>query len=153
MFFIAFYMDFKISEKVKYLNSMLCEIDNLYQSLLQDKGLSDSEYVVMFAILELGEGCLQKDIADNSYINKKTINSTIKKLERKELITLKAGKYPNMHIYLTDKGREYITTNIVPIIEVENKVLAIFPDNEFDSLIENYSKYIKVFRTEVKKFK
>ncbi len=146
-------MDFKISEKVKYLNSMLCEIDNLYQSLLQDKGLSDSEYVVMFAILELGEGCLQKDIADNSYINKKTINSTIKKLERKELITLKAGKYPNMHIYLTDKGREYITTNIVPIIEVENKVLAIFPDNEFDSLIENYSKYIKVFRTEVKKFK
>ena len=34
-------MDFKISEKVKYLNSMLCEIDNLYQSLLQDKGLSD----------------------------------------------------------------------------------------------------------------
>ena len=146
-------MDFNISEKVKYLNSMLCEIDNLYQSLLQDKGLSDSEYVVMFAILELGEGCLQKDIADNSYINKKTINSTIKKLERKELITLKAGKYPNMHIYLTDKGREYITTNIVPIIEVENKVLAIFPDNEFDSLIENYSKYIKVFRTEVKKFK
>ena len=74
-------------------------------------------------------------------------------MERKELITLKAGKYPNMHIYLTDKGREYITTNIVPIIEVENKVLAIFPDNEFDSLIENYSKYIKVFRTEVKKFK
>jgi len=146
-------MDFKISEKVKYLNSMLCEIDNLYQSLLQDKGLSDSEYVVMFAILELGEGCLQKDIADNSYINKKTINSTIKKLERKELITLKAGKYPNMHIYLTDKGREYIKTNIVPIIDVENKVLEIFPDNEFDSLIENYSKYIKVFRAEVKKFK
>ena len=65
-------MDFEISEKVKYLNSMLCEIDNLYQSLLQDKGLSDSEYVVLFAIIELGEGCLQKDIADNSYINKKT---------------------------------------------------------------------------------
>lgn len=146
-------MDFKISEKVKYLNSMLCEIDNLYQSLLQDKGLSDSEYIVMFAILELGEGCLQKDIADNSYINKKTINSTIKKLERKELITLKAGKYPNMHIYLTNKGREYIRNNIVPIIEVENKVLECFPDKEFDSLIENYSKYIKVFRTEVKKFK
>ena len=145
-------MVFKISEKVKYLNSMLCEIDNLYQSLLQDKGLSDSEYVVMFAILELGEGCLQKDIADNSYINKKTINSTIKKLERKELITLQAGKYPNMHIYLTEKGKDYIKNNIIPIINVENKVLEHFPDNEFSSLINNYSKYIKVFREEVKKF-
>lgn len=145
-------MDFKISEKVKYLNSMLCEIDNLYQSLLIDKGLSDSEYVVMFAILELGEGCLQKDIADNSYINKKTINSTIKRLERKELITLKAGKYPNMHIYLTDKGIDYIKNSIIPIIEVENKVLERFPDNEFETLINNYAKYIKVFREEVKKF-
>ena len=146
-------MDFKISEKVKYLNSMLCEIDNLYQSLLQDKGLSDSEYVVMFAILELGEGCLQKDIADNSYINKKTINSTIKKLERKELITLEAGKYPNMHIHLTEKGLDYIKNNIVPIIDVENQVLECFPDNVFQTLVDNYSKYIKVFRSEVKKFK
>jgi len=145
-------MDFKISEKVKYLNSMLCEIDNLYQSLLLDKGLSDSEYVVMFAILELGEGCLQKDIADNSFINKKTINSTIKKLERKELITLKAGKYPNMHIYLTNKGLDYINNNIIPIIEVENKVLECLPDREFNTLIDNYSKYIKIFRAEVKKF-
>jgi DNA-binding MarR family transcriptional regulator len=106
----------------------------------------------MFAILELGEGCLQKDIADNSYINKKTINSTIKKLERTELITLKAGKYPNMHIYLTQKGYDYIQKNIIPIIEVENKVLECFPDTEFDSLIKNYSKYIKVFRAEVQKF-
>ena len=145
-------MDFKISEKVKYLNSMLCEIDNLYQSLLQDKGLSDSEYVVMFAILELGEGCLQKDIADNSFINKKTINSTIKKLERKELITLKAGKYPNMHIHLTEKGCDYIKNNIIPVIDVENKLLECFPDSEFNTLIHNYSKYIKVFRNEVKKF-
>ena len=145
-------MDFKISEKVKYLNSMLCEIDNLYQSLLQDKKLSDSEYVVMFAILELGEGCLQKDIADNSYINKKTINSAIKKLEREGLITLKAGKYPNMHIYLTEKGTEYINHNVIPIINIENKVLEQFPDNEFNSLVENYSKYIKVFRAEVQKF-
>lgn len=145
-------MDFKISEKVKFLNSMLCEIDNLYQSLLQDKGLSDSEYVVMFAILELGEGCLQKDIADNSFINKKTINSTIKKLERKELITLRAGKYPNMHIHLTEKGSDYIKNNIIPVIDVENKVLECFPDGEFNTLIQNYSKYIKVFRNEVKKF-
>lgn len=145
-------MNFMISEKVKYLNSMLCEIDNLYQSLLQDKGLSDSEYVVMFAILELGEGCLQKDIADNSYINKKTINSTIKKLERKELIILKAGKYPNMHIYLTEKGEEYIKKNVVPIINVENKVLEQFPDKEFSSLVRSYSKYINVFRNEVNKF-
>ena len=142
-----------ISEKVKYLNNMLCEIDNLYQSLLLNKGLSDSEYVVIFSILELGEGCLQKDIANNSYINKKTINSTIKKLEKNGLITLKAGKYPNMHIYLTRDGKDYIKNNIIPIIEVENNVMGSVLDKEFESLTNTYSKYIKIFKEEVKNFR
>ena len=143
---------FKIDDKVKYLNSMLCEIDNLYQSMLLNKGLSDSEYVVMFAILELGEGCLQKDIADNSYINKKTINSTIKKLVKKDLIRLEAGKYPNLHIFLTEKGKLYIKENIVPIIEIENGVLSSMPEAEFQTLLSSYTKYIKIFREQVQKF-
>ena len=139
----------EISEKVKFLNNMLCEIDNLYQMLLLKKGLSDSEYVVMFAILELGEGCLQKDIADNSLINKKTINSTIKKLERKQLIKLKAGKYPNLHIYLTNEGKKYIQENIIPIINLENTLLEKIPDNEFNILMSMFEKYVKVFRGDV----
>ena len=143
-------MNFKISYKVKYLNAMLCEIDNLYQSLLQSKNISDSEYVVLFAILELGEGCLQKDIADNSYVNKKTINTTIKKLEKSELITLKAGKYPNMHIYLTKKGKNYIQEKIFPIVDIENKVLENMPDSEFDSLAEMYLKYVGIFKDQIK---
>ena len=145
-------IEYKISEKVKYLNNMLCEIDNLYQSLLINKGLSDSEYVVLFSIIELGEGCLQKDIADNSYINKKTINSTIKKLEKNGILTLKAGKYPNMHIYLTKEGKEYIKNNIIPIIEVENNVMESVLEKEFESLTGTYSKYIKIFKEEVAKF-
>lgn len=145
-------MEYQISEKVKYLNNMLCEIDNLYQSLLINKGLSDSEYVVLFSIIELGEGCLQKDIADNSYINKKTINSTIKKLEKNGILTLKAGKYPNMHIYLTHEGKEYIKNNIIPIIEVENNVMESVLEKEFESLTGTYSKYIKIFKEEVAKF-
>ncbi len=145
-------MSFEINDKVKYLNNMLCEIDNLYQSMLMSKGLSDSEYVVLFSILELGEGCLQKDISDNSYNNKKTINSTIKKLEKNGLIKLKAGKYPNMHIYLTKEGKEYITKNVIPIIEVENNVMGSVPDNIFEIFTNTYSKYMNIFKEEAKKF-
>ena len=142
--------DFIINDKVKYLNNMLCEIDNLYQSLIQNKGLSDSEYVVLFSILELGEGCLQKDIAANSLINKKTINSTIKKLEKNGIIELKAGKYPNMHIYLTDFGKKYMSDNIIPIVELENNVIGNVPDSDFENFISTYSKYSKIFKSETK---
>ena len=57
-------MTFQISDKVQQLNGMLCEMDSIYQTLLSAKNISDGEFVVMNAILSLGEGCLQKDIAD-----------------------------------------------------------------------------------------
>ena len=139
-------MNFKINDKVKYLNSMLCEIDSLYQNILLNKNLSDSEYVVLFSILELGEGCLQKDIANNGYINKKTTNSTIKKLEKNGILTLKAGKYPNMHIYLTEAGKQYINEHIIPIIDMETNVMESVPDSDFDNLVKIFSKYIKIFK-------
>lgn len=144
-------MNFEISDKVKYLNSMLCEIDNMYQSLLLNKGLSDSEYVVLFSILELGEGCLQKDIANNGYINKKTTNSTIKKLEKNGLITLKAGKYPNMPIYLTEEGKKYIEEHIIPIVDIQTNVMESVPDSDFENLVKTYSKYIRIFKDAIKK--
>ncbi len=142
-------MDIKISPKVQSLNRMLCNIDNAYQILLQKKNLSDSDYAILFAILELGEGCLQKDISNASYISKKTINTTIKKFERDDIITLKAGKYPNMHIYFTEKGKKYIEDNIIPLIEFENQFLEDIPDNEYEHMAELYLKYVKIFREKV----
>ena len=144
-------MEYNISDKVKYLNSMLCEIDNMYQAILLKNGLSDSEYVVLFSILELGEGCLQKDIANNGYINKKTTNSTIKKLEKNGLIVLKAGKYPNMHIFLTDDGKNYIKERIIPIVDIQTKVMESVPASDFENLEKTYSKYIQIFKGEINK--
>ena len=145
-------MNFQIDDRVKQLNKMLSELDNLYQTLLISKNLSDSEYIVMFAILALGEGCLQKDIAENGFMSKKTINSTIKKLQKEDIITLKAGKYPNMHIYLTEKGKEYIKEKVIPVIEVENTVLNSMSTDAFDILVGGYSKYIEKFRVLVDNF-
>ncbi len=146
-------MDIKISPKVKSLNNMLCNIDSAYQLLLQSKNLSDSDYAILFAIIELGEGCLQKDISSASYISKKTINSTIKKFEREGILELKAGKYPNMHIYFTKNGKAYVEKNILPLIEFENQFMEAIPDNEFEHMSELYFKYIKIFKQKVEEAK
>lgn len=145
-------MTLEVSEKVQQLNSMLCEMDSIYQTLLSAKNISDGEFVVLNAILALGEGCLQKDIAENSYMSKKTINSTIKKLEKEGLIKLRAGKYPNMHIYLTKQGLDHIKNNVLPIVDVENRVLNSMPDGDFYRLVSGYSKYITSFKEHVTDF-
>lgn len=145
-------MTLQVSEKVQQLNGMLCEMDSIYQTLLSAKNISDGEFVVLNAILSLGEGCLQKDIAENSYMSKKTINSTIKKLEKEGYIKLKAGKYPNMHIYLTKRGLDHIKNNVIPIVDVENRVLNSMPETDFDRLVSGYSKYITSFKEHVTDF-
>ena len=145
-------MKFEINERLKQLNGMLCEIDSLYQALLAAKNISDSEFVVIIAILSLGEGCLQKDIAETSYMSKKTINSTIKKLEKEGYIRLKAGKYPNMHIYLTKLGAKHIKENILPIIDLEENVLNSMSEEEFEKLIIGSTKYIGLFKEHVANF-
>ena len=145
-------MNYKISNKLKQLNSMLSEVDNIYQSLLKANNISESEYVVMFAINELGEGCSQKDISQNGYASKKTVNSTIKKFEKDGILELKPAKYPSMKIFLTQKGREFMQNNIIPILKLENSVLDNVSDNEFEVLANLYRKHLISFREHVENF-
>lgn len=138
--------------KLRHINGMLSEISSIYEKLLLSKNVPEGVFIVMSSILDLGEGCLQKEISEISYLNKKTVNSTIKKLQKEDFIDLRAGKYPNMHIYLTPKGKDYMINNILPIIEVESKALELMPSNEFDTLVESYKKYIDNFREHVEAF-
>lgn len=138
--------------KLRHINGMLSEISSIYEKLLSSKNVPEGVFIVMSSLLDLGEGCLQKEISETSYLNKKTVNSTIKKLQKEDYIELKAGKYPNMHIYLTEKGREYMIRNIIPIIEVESKALELMPAKEFETLVESYRKYIDNFREHVELF-
>ena len=138
--------------RLRHINGMLSEISSIYEKLLLTKNVPEGIFIVMSSMLDLGEGCLQKEISEISYLNKKTVNSAIKKLKQEGYIELKAGKYPNMHIYLTDKGREYMRDNIIPMIEVESKALEIMPDSEFQNLVHSYKKYIDNFREHVEMF-
>ena len=142
-------MEIKINNKVRYLNQVLCEVERIYQSLLASAKISDSEYVLLFALLELGEGCSQKDIVESSYISKKTINSTVKKLQQEGIIRLEAGKYPNMHIYLTPKGSEYIKSKMIPLIERENEIMQHIQDSDFEVFVSQTAKYLNVFKNNV----
>ena len=138
--------------KLRHINGMLSEISSIYEKLLSSKNVPEGVFIVLSSILDLGEGCLQKEISEISYLNKKTVNSTIKKLQKDEYIELKAGKYPNMHIYLTEKGKLYMRENIIPIMEVESKALELMPVSEFETLVESYKKYIDNFREHVDMF-
>ena len=142
----------QFNKKLQSINEMLSSIDNVYQKILAATNLPESTFITLFAVMELGEGCLQKDIAEKAYTNKKTINVAIKKLEQDGYIILKPEKYPNKQIFLTDAGKKYIDEKIMPMIEVENAVVSKMTEEEFEILHITYKKYISIFREQVNKF-
>ena len=57
-----------------------------------------------------------------------------------------------MHIYLTSLGIKHIKNNILPVIELEDKVLNSMSEDEFERLIIGSSKYIGIFKDHVANF-
>ena len=138
-------MDFQINKKVKYVHKILCETEKIYQTILKHAHITDSEYVLLFSVLEMGEGCSQKDISKNTHISTKTLNSTVKKLKQQGIIELKPGKYPNMYIHLTPKGINYIKEKMLPVMETENKILENITDEDFENFVAIVTKYMNLF--------
>ena len=60
---------------IREFNRLYKELDDLYHNLALRQGLSDSASIILYALYLLGDGCLQRDICDLSYISKQTINS------------------------------------------------------------------------------
>ena len=143
-------MDVKEGNELKEFNMLYKEVDELYHRIALEIGLSDSAFFILYSIAEFGDGCLQKDIADNYFISRKTINSSIKNLESKGLIELKKGKRRDMHIYLTQAGQKFVEEKMIPVFELENGVFEEFTREECQQLIQLTKKYVMLCRKKIK---
>ena len=74
--------------------------------------MSDSAFSILYAICELGDGCLQKDICRRAFLSKQTVHSSIRNLERDGLLYLEHGRRRDMHIHLTEAGARLARSRI-----------------------------------------
>ena len=98
------------------------ESDSIYHEVALRLGLSDSSFDILYAIVRLGEGCTQKDISAEVLLGKQTLNSSIHKLAKQDVLELHANGRAT-RIFLTDKGRALVSDKIVPVFEAEGRAL------------------------------
>ncbi len=84
--------------ELKEFNRVYKEMDDLYHEIALKLGLSDSAFIILYALCEQGNGCLQKDICAQAFVSKQTINSSIRMPEKKEILFLDPGKGRDMDI-------------------------------------------------------
>ena len=124
-------------------NRMYKEVDELYHEVALKSGLSDTSFLVLFSIVELGDGCLQKDICYEAFANKQTVNSSIRKLEREGYLYLKQGRGRDKHIFLTETGRQFVERYIVPVVQKENAAFTALQPEEQEELLRLTKIYIE----------
>ena len=134
------------SREVKEFNRLYKELDDIYHEISVKAGLSDSAFLILYAIADFGSGCLQKDIADNYSISRQTVNSAIKKLESEGYLTLTRGHGRDMHLSLTEAGEALVKEKIYPVFELENCVFEEMPPEERNTLLRLTRKYVALYR-------
>lgn len=137
-------------EKRKEFNSLNREIEGLYHVICRKIGLADSEFLALYSIWDMGEGCLQKDICDAVCVSKQTIHSVVKKLEGQGVVRLKPGKGRKMQIFLTEGGRKLVEEKIAPVAALEAAAYGELTKEECREHLRLTRKYLEHFRKKVK---
>ena len=81
-----------ISKYLKEYNCLYKEANEIYHEAARRLHLSDSAFEIFYALFDMGDNCLQRDICKSSCLPKQTINSSIRKLQADGYLTLSPGK-------------------------------------------------------------
>ncbi|MDO5422979.1 MAG: MarR family transcriptional regulator [Eubacteriales bacterium] len=144
-------MHFTPSSTLAEYNRLARETDMLYHTIALNAGLSDSAFLIFYTILELGEGCLQKDICDMHSVSKQTVHSSIRKLEQDGYLTLSQDTRREKKIFLTPEGRRLVNEKIVPVMEMENEILNEMSKEDCQELLRLSQEYMERLRDKIAK--
>ena len=138
----------QLFESISELNSLVKSIEDFYHELALSLSLSDCAFDILYAVTELGDGCLQRDICDLSYISKQTINSSIRRLEQDGYLYLQPGRGRDMHICLTPEGRRLVEEKAAPVAAMEERAFSGMPQEDQQALLRLTHAYLARLRAE-----
>lgn len=140
-----------MSSNLQEYNRIYKEVNGIYRDVATKLGLSNSAFEILYTICEVGDGCLQKNVCDSTFIPKQTVNSAIRKLEQEGYLTLSNGKGRSKHIHLTETGHTLLKETIFPIIKAENEAFTELSSEECELLLTLHGKYITLLRKKFSK--
>lgn len=126
----------------KEWNRAVNEIMHLYHELCVKLDISDSEQVILNTIHDEERPLTQSDIVRLTGMTKQTIHSSIRELTKKNVIRLNAIDAKSKEIVLTEEGTLYLQEKVIPMIDIENRVLSRWTQEEQ----EIYVKMVLAFR-------
>ena len=135
-------MESKQNRALKEFDSLYKMIDDVYHEIALSMHLTDSAFLILYCLLELGDGCSQKDICKLYSISK----------EDKVVLIRKAGVGRDIHLFFTEFGREFSEKHIGPVFDMENATFESMEPSECEQLLSLTRKYVQILKKNMKQY-
>ena len=128
------------------------KFNEMYYTLAQENGLSDTALNLLYLICITDEPCTQNELAEALYIPKQTVNSAISKLGKGGFMELvqRPGPRNSKMIHLTEYGKQRCQEFVIPLIEAEDRALARMTVEEQELFLSLYEKRYQYLKAEMK---
>lgn len=144
-------MQIEHQKVINKLNSLSSELNGLYHQAAKKLQISDSALMVIYTVYEKEEGCLLYELCAENCISKQTVNSTLRKLEKENILYLKQDKGKTKRIYLTEKGKAFAQETAFCLMQAENNAFKDWTEEEIMMHIKLMKKYNDAFKQEIEK--
>ena len=141
-----------MNHKTNLLTQQINEVVRVYSDALKELNVSNSEFWIWYMFIALDEEYSQQDICNLWSLPKQTVNTIITHMRLKKYIYLE--KVPGTRnckvVRLTEAGRAYGESIVLPILRAEERAVEKFSSEEFSQILNSFNKYIDVLKEEFK---
>lgn len=130
-----------LSKDLERYNYLIGEIDATYHEIATKLGLSDSVMRILYSICDNGTARPLQEICRLTGLSKQTVNSALRKLERKGIVYLEPLGLKNKNVCLTESGKLIANQTAGQILAMENDIFASWPQEDvalYIALTETY---------------
>ena len=126
---------------MKEFNIVDGAINGCYHEAALKLGISEAEMNVLYVLSYEGSGCYQSLLYKNTGMTRSTVNTIIRRFEKKELLYLKSGEGRNTCVFLTEKGEKYLEETVQKIVDVEDRIFRGWTEEERMTFLRLNQKY------------
>lgn len=133
------------NDNLRLFNKICKETNVIYHNYASSKGVSDTTFWILYSIYYYGEGITQTDICEEWFYSAQTINSALKSMEQKGLITLRLApeSKKNKQIFFTDTGHSLADELVLPIIKAEEQSFTGLDKKELEAMFDVSFKHLR----------
>lgn len=142
-----------ITQYIEKIDRLQMEQDAIYHKFAQKNGLSDTAMWLLYMLNCNNKTYTQQELSQTCFFPKQTVNSSINKLVKENLATLKV--IPNSknkkEVKLTEKGKILASQVTDPLVEAEHNAYGSITTDELQKFIEIFEKINKRLTEETTK--